>query len=91
MFSKHLLKKSTGLALHQWLVHERIGVAKRSLYETQRPVSEIALACGFAGQSNFTRTYKRLIGKSPGAVRRARTSEDEEQRGGLGSCSHGDA
>jgi AraC family transcriptional regulator len=91
MFFSHLLKKSTGLAPHQWLVHERMGVAKRLLYETQQLMSEIALACGFAGQSHFTRTYKRLIGESPGAVRRARTSEDDEQRGGLGSCSHRDA
>jgi AraC family transcriptional regulator len=91
MFFSHLLKKSTDLAPHQWLVHERIGVAKKLLYETQQPMSEIALACGFAGQSHFTRTYKRLIGESPGAVRRAMTSENDEQRGGLGSCSHGDA
>jgi AraC family transcriptional regulator len=91
MFFAHLFKKSTSLAPHPWLVRERIGVAKRLLYETQQPVSEIALAFGFAGQSQFTRAYKRLIAETPGEVRRARTSEDDEQRGGLGSCSHGDA
>jgi AraC family transcriptional regulator len=64
-------KRSTGLAPHQWLVQHRIEIAKKMLCETQRSLSEIALACGFSDQSHFTRTYTRLNGESPGAARRA--------------------
>jgi AraC family transcriptional regulator len=66
-----LFKKTTGLAPHQWLLKHRIGTAKAMLHETQQPISEIALACGFSDQSHFTRMYTRLNGESPGTTRRA--------------------
>jgi AraC family transcriptional regulator len=33
-------------------------------------LTEIALACGFADQSHFTKAFTRRIGISPGAWRR---------------------
>jgi len=36
---------------------------------TNMGLAEIALACGFAGQSHFTTAFKRHTGATPGAWR----------------------
>ena len=55
---------------HQWLLVCRIEMAKQLLRSGTSSLSEIALACGFADQSHFTRVFSRLSGISPGAWRR---------------------
>ena len=37
-------------------------------------LAEIALACGFADQSHFTRVFSRIVGVGPAAWRRAQGS-----------------
>jgi AraC-like DNA-binding protein len=45
--------------------------AARRLADTDQPLAEIALACGFCDQSHLTRTFRRRTGLTPGAWRRA--------------------
>jgi len=53
------------------LVNElRIGRACRLLTETERSVTEIALACGYRNLSNFNRQFYRLKKTTPRAFRR---------------------
>jgi AraC-like DNA-binding protein len=53
------------------LVNElRIGRACRLLTETERPVTEIALACGYRNLSNFNRQFLRLKKITPRSFRR---------------------
>jgi len=61
---------STGLPPHQWLLHQRVAKAKRLLSDRSLPLSEIAIAAGFANQSHFTRVFSSIVGTSPGAWRR---------------------
>jgi AraC family transcriptional regulator len=63
-------RHSTGAPPHQWLLEHRIDVAKPLLRDRQLPLSDVALACGFADQSHFTRIFTRFVGLSPGAWRR---------------------
>jgi len=63
-------RKSTGLSPHQWLLHRRVEAAKALLNDSKLSLGEIAISCGFADQSHFTRVYTRLYGISPGAWRR---------------------
>lgn len=64
-------RKSTGLPPHRWLVVHRVNLCKDSLVaDRQRPLADIALSCGFADQSHFTRTFSRITGMTPGAWRR---------------------
>jgi AraC family transcriptional regulator len=63
-------RHSTGAPPHQWLLERRVDVAKPLLRDRQLALSEVALACGFADQSHFTRIFTRLVGVSPGAWRR---------------------
>ena len=65
-------KQSTGLPPHRWLLVQRVRRAKILLHCTKSPIAEIALACGFADQSHFTRVFSRIFGISPGAWRRQR-------------------
>jgi AraC-like DNA-binding protein len=65
-------RHSMGIAPHNWLLTRRIEVAKEQLRSSQLSLSDVALACGFADQSHFTRVFTRMVGVSPGAWRRAR-------------------
>lgn len=62
-------KQSTGFAPHRWLLQRRVETAKRMLSGSDTPLGEVALACGFADQSHFTRIFSRVVGCSPGRWR----------------------
>lgn len=63
-------KRSLGTTPHAWLQQRRIDTAKSLLADRTLSLAEIALACGFADQSHFTRTFGQLMGITPGAWRR---------------------
>jgi len=62
-------KATTGLPPHRWLMEQRIRKAKDLLRNTRRGLGEIAVTCGFASQSHFTRVFGRLVGTTPGIWR----------------------
>ena len=62
-------RQSTGLAPHAYLVQRRIERAERLLSRTDLPLSEIALAVGFADHSHFARHFRRLTGATPSVAR----------------------
>lgn len=49
----------------------RVEFATRELATTDAPLAVIALAAGFADQSHFTRTFKRLTAMTPAAYRKS--------------------
>lgn len=63
-----VFKKSTGLALHAWLVQYRAERA-RAMLLGGAPIADTAVACGFADQPHMTRWFRRLFGMTPGDVR----------------------
>lgn len=64
-------KKSVGLSPHRWLTTLRLERAKGLLADTKLSLTEIALDCGFADHSHFTRTFSTAVGCTPGAWRKA--------------------
>jgi AraC-like DNA-binding protein len=64
-------KKTTGKAPHQWILSQRVERARGLLMKTDRSLADVALACGFADQSHFTRVFSSATGFPPGAWRRA--------------------
>lgn len=52
----------------------RIARARRMLTETQTPLTEIALSCGFADLSHFCNVFRREYGITPGRYRKAAAS-----------------
>ncbi|BAZ20392.1 putative transcriptional regulator [Kalymmatonema gypsitolerans NIES-4073] len=65
----HLFKQSIGMAPHKYLTQQRIERAKLLLKNKELSIVEIAIACGFADQSHFTKQFKRLVGITPKAMR----------------------
>jgi AraC family transcriptional regulator len=63
---------SVGQPPHQWLLEQRVDLARQLLGESAVPIAEIAVQCGFADQSHFTRVFSARTGSSPGRWRRAR-------------------
>jgi len=63
-----LFKRSTGLSLHQYIIAERVAVARQLLQTGAVPLKEIAAQVGFADQSHFTRHFKRVVGVTPGRL-----------------------
>jgi AraC family transcriptional regulator len=61
-------RKSTGRTPHRWLAEYRSDKA-RAMLVGEAPLAEIAIACGFADQSHFTRSFTAYHGISPGRWR----------------------
>jgi AraC family transcriptional regulator len=65
-------RQTTGVPPHRWLLKLRITKAKEFLLKSKLTLTNIALACGFADQSHFTRVFSANVGESPGAWRAKR-------------------
>ncbi|MBO0718467.1 MAG: helix-turn-helix transcriptional regulator [Rhizobiales bacterium] len=58
-------KQSTGVTPHDYLIRRRVEKTKQLLSSTDMPLSQIALAAGFADQSHFSRRFRQHVGMSP--------------------------
>lgn len=54
----------------EYVRRRRVDWAAQQLSRTAAPLAEVALEAGFADQSHFSRTFKRLVGFTPAAYRR---------------------
>jgi len=71
--ARHLargFRQSTGVSPHRWMMKYRIERATELLRDRGLSLTDIALVCGFADQSHFTRAFTAMVGISPGACRR---------------------
>jgi len=64
-------RQSTGIPPHRWLLKLRVERATDLLRNRALPLADVAICCGFADQSHFTRVFTALVGLSPSAWRRA--------------------
>jgi AraC family transcriptional regulator len=62
-------KASTGASPLQYVTDLRLAQARRLLAGSQRPMTEIAAACGFAGTDQLARAFRRAEGVSPRSYR----------------------
>ncbi len=62
-------RHATGEGPQETAARFRVERATRLLRETGQPFSSIALEAGFCDQSHMNRTFRRVLGRSPAAVR----------------------
>ena len=61
----HQFKKSVGITPHQYVMQQRVDLAKRMLKRQTIPLSDVAFDCGFSNQSHLGRVFKRYTGTTP--------------------------
>ncbi len=66
-----LFKETMGSTPMQYVLAYRVEQARKMLTEPERPLAEIAAACGFADQAHFSRSFKQVSGQTPRAFRAA--------------------
>jgi AraC-like DNA-binding protein len=62
-------RRTTGQLPHEWLTQYRIEQAMGMLRQTDKPISNIAKACGFSNTGQFSRIFARHVGFAPQAWR----------------------
>jgi AraC family transcriptional regulator len=68
-------KCCTGVGPRRWHLGEKIRRAQHMLLDTDLPLAEVALECGFADQSHFTHVFRKITGAPPGSWRKQQTAE----------------
>lgn len=63
-------QRTIGITPIQYLLRYRIRQASRLLAQTDLPVTEVALRCGFESPSYFAQAFRRLTGRTPRDYRR---------------------
>jgi transcriptional regulator GlxA family with amidase domain len=63
-------KTTFGTTPHRWLTHWRIDRAKDLLVRTNTPLADVAVQSGFGDQAAFNKTFRRVVGTTPGTWRR---------------------
>jgi AraC family transcriptional regulator len=61
-----------GMTVGDYIREVRVAFARRQLTTTDVPIAEIALSSGFFDQSQLTRAFKRVTGRTPAAYRARR-------------------
>jgi AraC-like DNA-binding protein len=72
-------KRTFGMPARMWIRHRRIELAQGLMLTTGASLSEIALSCGMSDQSQFTRSFRRIVGETPASWRLTRHGAIEER------------
>ena len=67
-------RNSVGEPPHEYVIRRRVARAQGLMLSTSASLSDIAQDCGMADQSHLTRLFRRVVGESPRAWRRARST-----------------
>jgi AraC family transcriptional regulator len=69
-------KRAFGVPPHAFMLRRRLQLAARYMLETDAPLSDIALQCGFTDQAHLSNRFREATGMSPGAWRRVRGAQE---------------
>ena len=68
-------KRTFGLSPHAFVLRRRLELAARLMLESTESLTAIAQRCGFTDQAHLCHHFRRSMGESPAAWRRARRGE----------------
>jgi len=67
-------RASFGEPPHTYVMQRRVELAQGMMLRTGSSLAQIAIACGLADQAHLNKSFRRFVGESPGAWRRARVT-----------------
>ena len=67
-----LFTRAFGLTPHAFVLRRRLELAARLMLESTESLTDIALCCGFTDQAHLCKHFRRSMGVTPAAWRRAR-------------------
>ncbi len=73
-------RRTFGKSPHAFLIRRRVELAAQYMLQTEAPLSDIALRCGFTDQPHLCKHFRQTTGHTPAAWRRAQISEDDSDR-----------
>jgi len=69
-------KRTFGASPHAFVIQRRLELAAQYMLQTEAPLSDIALLCGFTDQAHLCKHFRQATGETPAAWRRARRMQD---------------
>jgi AraC family carnitine catabolism transcriptional activator len=72
---QRLVRRRLGDSPMRYYLKVRLQAARNLLFYSDRPIHEVALACGFSSPQLFARTFRREFGHSPRVFRRQFSGE----------------
>lgn len=64
-------RRTFGTSPHAFVIRRRVEFAAQYMLQTQAPLSDIALRCGFSDQPHLCKQFRQITGHTPAAWRRA--------------------
>lgn len=64
-----IFKKETGFLISEYVLMERINLAKKLLSQTEIPISSIATSLGYSNFSHFAKMFKKVVEMGPSEYR----------------------
>lgn len=79
-YFSHAFRRSVGRTPHAHVVRLRLQRAMTLMADTDAALTEVALAAGFADQSHFSRSFRRVTGVTPADWRKAHKRPSVSER-----------
>ena len=80
-YAMTLYKKVLGITINQSLTRNRLDQAQSMLISTEKPITAIAMECGFGSISGFYEAFQQRFKEKPSAFRKSNPSRQDRQRG----------
>jgi AraC family transcriptional regulator len=71
-------RRTFGKSPHAFVVKLRVELAAQYMLQTEVPLSDIALRCGFADQPHLCKHFRQTTGYTPAAWRRAHRAQERQ-------------
>jgi AraC family transcriptional regulator len=75
-----VFRRTFGKSPHAFVIGRRIELAAQYMLQTEEPLSDIALRCGFTDQPHLCKHFRQITGYTPAAWRRTNRREDDGDR-----------
>jgi AraC family transcriptional regulator len=72
--------RTFGKTPHAFVIWRRVELAAQYMLQTEAPLSDIALRCGFADQPHLCKHFRKITGHTPAAWRRAHSGAGDDNQ-----------